>query len=305
MSGKSREWPLVAFTLLAQGAIGAIVASAASWPLLSSALGAAVAVNVLRPTWEACFVAMVVAMAVSTAHLARPHRAVLALRNLGRSWVSAEVALAGMFVACLGGLSLPAISNTAVGAWLVASAVVGVAFLAAMARLYDLPARRAWSGPATWFSFLSATVLVGSAGFVLVLTRFGYDAAGDSSRFPDRVIALDRLLGVLVFALAAGAALELAAGWMAARRRREEQGVAFPLSPRERRRLRRFDEARAACASVVLLGAVVFVTRTPRWSGVEPEARWLLDSLALLAGAACVIGRVLFYEEGERRIAGV
>jgi Fe-S-cluster-containing dehydrogenase component/DMSO reductase anchor subunit len=140
------EWPLVVFTLLSAGLVGAIASAAGraslSLPVFLAAAG--------------------LAGGASTLHLGRKLRAWRALLNLRRSWLSREAALFLVFVAGsawhLSGIGAPDWMGTASG-------VLGFALLYAMDRVYDVtrtPGIAVHSGRVLLTGMLAATVAAGA-----------------------------------------------------------------------------------------------------------------------------------------------
>jgi DMSO reductase anchor subunit len=86
-------------------------------------------------------------LAVSTAHLGRPFRAPLATVGIGRSRLSAEIAVAG--VALLLGIVTALLPN--VSAFLgFTTAAAALAFLVALGLVYALPGQQTWRGAVVW-----------------------------------------------------------------------------------------------------------------------------------------------------------
>ena len=169
------ERPLVAFTLLAQMAVGvfltllaldlwdgALAAEPAAWALTNGVLLA------IGPV-------MAVALAASLLHLGSPAGAWRAIVNVRSSWLSREVVLAIAFAACGAAFAVLRMSGhgpSGLATLLaVATALSGVGLVYAMARVYRVRTVPAWDTPLTTISFFAATVLLGSlaVGTALVL----------------------------------------------------------------------------------------------------------------------------------------
>lgn len=129
-------WPLVVFTTLAILGAGLLAA-----PLLALLVEpTSLAATRLRLPGVLLLAAGVV---VSLAHLGRVRRAPLALAGIGRSRLSAEVALAGLTIlASLAALALPLVLATIT---LVPSAFA-IAFLVALGLVYSVPGQHTWRG---------------------------------------------------------------------------------------------------------------------------------------------------------------
>ncbi len=141
------EQALVAFTLLAQTAVGAFwgarILDTAGWRI---SLLPVVVLGI-----------MFIALLASLLHLGKPLRAWRAVTNLGSSWLSREILLAvlftgGTFAGLLWGLPPAA-------AW--ATALLGAGLVYAMARVYQVRTIPAWN---TWWTlgrFTLAALLLG------------------------------------------------------------------------------------------------------------------------------------------------
>jgi DMSO reductase iron-sulfur subunit len=147
------HWPLIVMTVLTQLSVGAFVTI---WLLQLAGAGSGLGM--------AALVSLTVgglALAAATCHLGRPIHAYRALRMWRRSWLSREVLLFTGFsaVAALyaGGLWLHLPGGGVIGG---VTAVLGLAGVAASARIYRVPARPAWDTPITPIQFaLTAGVL--------------------------------------------------------------------------------------------------------------------------------------------------
>ncbi len=160
-----KEWPLVAFTVLGQTAVGILLAFGVPWVLVGVAISG--------PRTERLWVSLLAlslgllatAAAVSFFHLHHPLRAARALANLRSSWLSREILfeiMTGLFL----GLAI-VLTLTGVGALWFLKAVMagaclsGLLFLISMIRLYKLPTVPAWDQIWTPISFLATTLIIG------------------------------------------------------------------------------------------------------------------------------------------------
>jgi anaerobic dimethyl sulfoxide reductase subunit B (iron-sulfur subunit) len=168
------EPSLVAFTLLAQLAVGLYWAWVAlRWSTLSER----------DPTAGLPLLAagplLLAGVLASLLHLGRPLRAWRALANLRSSWLSREILLTIKFLAGwavvvaleVHGVLSPGVRATLAGA----VALLGLALVYAMARVYRLRTVPAWDGVRTFRSFLMAALLLGALGAALLLA-FGEDS---------------------------------------------------------------------------------------------------------------------------------
>jgi DMSO reductase anchor subunit len=233
------EWPLVVFTTLAIMGAGLLATPLLAWVVAGTP---AVAAGVLP--WGTTLLGA--GLVVSLAHLGKPLRAVLATLGLGRSRLSAEIALAGVALA-VGGIAslLPYVSP-----WLdLVTALAATAFLASLGLVYSLPGQRTWRGAVVWMPLSSglgfgavslagqwggavvaigavaAVILAADAG-LLILRRFAlaWPAEPLTARHPElfarrqmllaaRFALVDILPGLCLFAgLPKGAAGLLALG---------------------------------------------------------------------------------------------
>jgi anaerobic dimethyl sulfoxide reductase subunit C (anchor subunit) len=258
--------PLVAFTLLAQAAVGAFLALGA----LDVGAAALTGQAVPRPLADATLLAIgpVVALAlgVSLLHLGTPAAAWRAVANLRRSWLSREVLLAVGFA--LTGAAFAALRLSGRGRAVLqpalagATALAGVALVYAMARVYRVRTIPAWDTPLTTLSFFASALLLGSlavgAALVLLPGVPGAPVAG-----PLRAMAL---------AAAAGAGAELA------------------LPGRGRLH---------AVRRILLLGGLALALGFLLGGGRAPAT---IVAAFIVALAAEVLGRLLFYVEGSRKV---
>jgi DMSO reductase anchor subunit len=259
------ERPLVAFTLLAQMAVGAFLTLGALdlWggPLPGEPAAQVLTTGVL----VAIGPVMAAALGASLLHLGSPAGAWRALRNVRTSWLSREVVLAVVFA--VGGAAFaflragargPAGLRTALAA---VTAVCGVALVYAMARVYRIRTVPAWDTPLTTVSFFATAVLLGALGV----------GAG--------LVLLPGIPGVLVTGPLHWIALAAAAGFgaeLAATGRGTLHGV-----------------RRVLLLSGLALAIGLLLT--------QGRAAALVVAAFAAALAAQALGRYLFYTEGPRR----
>jgi DMSO reductase anchor subunit len=167
-----KEWPLVAFTILGQTAVGLF------WffhvPFLARG-------RVPGPGWRLSWLIILglvvglmgLATLASFFHLHHPLRARRALGNLGASWLSREILSELVFsglVAFAAGLA--AVGNPGPDLrWglLAAAGLAGGLFLLSMTKLYMLPTVPVWSGAYTPLMFLATTLVVGAVATELAV----------------------------------------------------------------------------------------------------------------------------------------
>jgi anaerobic dimethyl sulfoxide reductase subunit C len=265
-----KEGPLVAFTVLAQMAVGAFLTLAALelWggPFSADSAARGFASWIL----VAIGAVTVAALAVSLLHLGSPAVAWRTIGNVRRSWLSREVALAIAFTAC--GAAFAALRATERGATgLRASlagttALLGVALVYAMSRIYRVRTVPAWNSLLTTAAFFATTVLLGTLGVGAGLALApGLPAA---------------LLAAPLRAIAGAAA----AGFAAA-------GLVAALAARGRGNLDRMRLVLLLVGLALVAGALLGAGHTPA----------MLVAAFAVALAVEALGRHLFYVEGLRR----
>lgn len=137
------ERSLIAFTILAQMAVGAVWFLSFVQTFNQTALGMITII-------------MLAGLLASLPHLGKPLKAWRALRNVRTSWLSREVWCAALFTAALVGLTI----TGGTVAWLVD--VIGLALIVSMAQVYRLHTVPEWNRWTTTASFFSTTLLLGS-----------------------------------------------------------------------------------------------------------------------------------------------
>ena len=150
-------WSLVIFTILGQSAAGIMMLLALSRRATRSAV---------RRTWVAVIILIAAAVA-SLGHLADPTISYFAVTNVLSSWLSREILFAGLF-------------GAAMLLWIIfrrcrllrLAALVGLAFVYVMSRVYIIPTEPFWNSLLTFWSFLSTAFLLG-ASLLLLLDELG------------------------------------------------------------------------------------------------------------------------------------
>jgi anaerobic dimethyl sulfoxide reductase subunit C (anchor subunit) len=168
-----KEWPLVAFTIAGQTAVGAFLLL---FPLLvlspaGTAWSSAARAKVLV-VWGMTFGLVVIAAGLSFFHLHHPFRAHRTLANLRTSWLSREIFFEIAFMALVAlALLLVATGHTSglfLRAVMGATAVAGLLFLVSMARLYALESVPPWDPGYIGLSFFLTTAILGAMAMALV-----------------------------------------------------------------------------------------------------------------------------------------
>lgn len=290
---RSREDPLVIFTLVTQLVVGAF---------LTLFLGSLSGLEVLSPAAHPVLHATLligllgietVALVLSTLHLGRPHRFYRAFNNLRYSPVSREVAGVAMFYNMLGGYTLftalsgalgflPADLVSGLGAffgW--GAAISGPLALYFMHRIYRIPARPYWNHWQVLTSFFGSMLTLGP---LLVALAYGWTMAltGESTSGLVSLLALPMLLGL---------ALEAIGLICHARDLQKEGGEGAAAHY-----LQSTDFGYAYLARNIGLGLAIAGTAALGMVGAESLTGMLgLSVLALIIAAMAVVGRALFY----------
>jgi len=160
-----REWPLIAFTLLAQSGVGFFLAFTLPIALTADRPGAQPAL--LRSlVLVAAFLAG--AAAFSFLHLGNPLNAWRTLGNLADSWLSREILFLLMTMALLTVLFLlewAQVGSRALSFGVaIAGALAGAALVLSMAHIYRLEAVPGWDSAMTLFSFVMTAAIAGTLG---------------------------------------------------------------------------------------------------------------------------------------------
>ncbi|HYG59746.1 MAG TPA: DmsC/YnfH family molybdoenzyme membrane anchor subunit [Symbiobacteriaceae bacterium] len=163
------EWALVLFTVLSQAAMGGFVLTL--WLRLRNK-DAAMDVVYRKVNLVLCAIS-VVSLLASLFHLGRPMLAPYAIGNLGSSWLSREVLLAGGFVGLLvlSVLFEKSPSIRQVVDWL--AALAGIGAVASMATVYAVTIIPAWQGVNTYVAFFGTAAFLGAALAASLVLVFG------------------------------------------------------------------------------------------------------------------------------------
>jgi len=275
-----REWPLIAFTILSQTAVGAFWTVAAAFLLGTAPQPALIQNRVFSvPFLASVLAALGLAAAVSLLHLGRPGRAATALANVRSSWLSREIFFELAFIAFVLILAILRWRGQETGAafrpLVIAAAAAGALFLLSMSRLYMLRTVPAWRGLHTPISFFATAALLGPLA-VLAGRRMLFDFAGSVDGFSAgaELAALAAILVLILTALLLTPRTGLAGG-TAETLRELPAGRIYPL----------------LAFRLLYLGAAMIFVFLFHGSGHTGYA-----VLALLAAAVSeILGRYLFY----------
>ncbi len=291
---RSREDPLVVFTLVSQAVVGAF---------LALFLGPLFGLDALAPQRLPLAHALILfallglqtfALALSTLHLGKPRRFYRAFYNLRYSPVSREIAGMAVFYASFGAyavltvfpalaagpLSAAAVETARAGCgW--AAALAGPAMLYFMQRIYRIPARPFWNHRWVAASFYGSMLTLGALTVGLVyatlLAAQGVPYAGLMTALSIPVVAGLLLEGIgLVFH---ARAMQRRGGEGAASH--YEQRTTFGKTYRLRNGL-------LAAGALAVIGLAL--SDAAGWAGL---AGWIAAALAVFGAA--IVGRALFY----------
>lgn len=272
----SPQWSLVAFTVLAQAAVGMTLVTAAM------VAGGAPLGRSFRRALAVKLGLTAAALVASFLHLGNVTRAVYAVSHWHNSWLSREIALASIFLALLVVTLVLAgrdhSSERPLRALLAATVLVGVALVTAMARIYMVPIAPSWHAPSTPIAFAVTTLLLGASAMLVVVTPEGatrLDAA-----------QLQRLVGWLVGAIFAVLLVKAGAAALLHPRPAGDH-VAFPV-------VASFGLWRVLVWAAVASGVAALAAWLAAWRKGQPSRAGALVALAAFF-AAELVERALFY----------
>ncbi len=203
----TREWALIAFTILNQLAVGSflILTIVRAYALKKKGEDQA---NLLTDRAYLALIPVVgVAVLVSLLHLGNPINAPHAIANLGSSWLSREILFDLLFAALVlvfGVLQFWKIASSElrnVIAWV--TVVVGLVLVFIMASVYMLPTDPSWNSAATPLAFYSTAFLLGSlATGVAFAANYAYVQRGKPDCASDQCDLLrDTTRGISITAI--------------------------------------------------------------------------------------------------------
>ncbi|EOC0209170.1 DmsC/YnfH family molybdoenzyme membrane anchor subunit [Cronobacter dublinensis] len=167
-----QEWPLVLFTVLGQCVAGGLIVTGLAWFTRHQNDRVRI-VRVMFFLW----VLMGIAFLASVMHLGSPLRAFNSLNRLGHSPLSNEIASGSLFFA-VGGLwwlvaVLGKMPPTLAKAWLIVAMALGVVFIFAMTRVYQIDTVPTWHNGYTTLGFFLTALLGGPLLGALLLAAAG------------------------------------------------------------------------------------------------------------------------------------
>ncbi len=289
----SRENPLVAFTLLSQFVVGAFLLLFVS-PRLPMAAGAALSATVHPVAHAAALFGLLgllgLALFLSAVHLGKPMRFYRGFNNLRHSWLSREALALSGFLGLLFAYTLMK-TLTPLADWIpgepaasvvgALAALLGVAAMYCMTRIYRIRARPFWDHWHTGGAFFASVLILGSLGMGLA---FGPAELSSGGPVAD-------VLRWLALPLLAGLTLQ-GVSLLAHLRYMETRGAEAAVSKVQM--LTTYGKtymARWLSLGVLFVGAAAFALWTPE--GIWGLIIW--GALFVLAVVHEIVGRALFY----------
>ena len=280
---KTREWPLVVFTLLSQAAVGILL----SWLVLEQLGLLPIQPQQTRAIPMVITLLLAFGGAAAGLHLRRPERAVFAAANWKQSWLSREMIFALLLGTSTTLLTLFYLLEITLSLPLailkLASLLSAVLLLWSMIRLYELRTVPAWNLQTTFLAFSTSTLLLGPASLLLILLIMQSPAGIEK-------LAAFALQPILFWT--AGLAMLQAISLLGKVQVLNNKGRAGLKSKnilrQERRRMFRIHTGLSALLALLLILAAL---------GFFPQDTLsiLVPGLVILVWVVEVIGRTLFY----------
>jgi anaerobic dimethyl sulfoxide reductase subunit C (anchor subunit) len=164
----TREWALLAFTILGQTAAGLMIVLMIVRTFIAAKAGGETANRLTKLPLFLVASIMALALLASIFHLGSPLHIARAVPNIDSSWLSREVVLAVTFVIFaaiytflqwrkVGGESLRVVIG-----WI--TTVIAAVFIYAMGMVYMIATQPAWNNLATPLTFIVGSLLIGALG---------------------------------------------------------------------------------------------------------------------------------------------
>lgn len=196
----TREWALLAFTILGQTAAGLMIVLMIVRTFIAAKAGGELADRLTKLPLFLVAPIMAVAFIASLFHLGSPLHIVRAVPNIGSSWLSREVVFAVIFMVFaaiytfmqwrrVGGESLRVIMG-----WV--SAVIAAVYIYAMGMVYMIATQPAWNTLATPLTFFVGSLLIGALGMAA-----GLVAAHAELKKEDLAVVNTALQGLAISAI--------------------------------------------------------------------------------------------------------
>lgn len=179
------ELPLVIFTVLSQTAVGLVAVSAIRQHAAEGPAGS------VRPEWMTAALLLIAGLVASLFHLGHPLGAPLAIKHLGRAWLSREALGIGVFTALviIGFLTARGRVNAGLS---FAAAAVGLIALFFTGMTYSPPGFPALNNVLPFVFFLLTAAMVG-AGFA------AYFTPAEKMPMITRILAVSLIVGLVVY----------------------------------------------------------------------------------------------------------
>ena len=170
----TREWALLAFTILGQTAAGLMIVLLIVRAYITGKGGVNLADRLTDRSLYMVVPIMALALLASLLHLGSPLHIVRAVPNIGSSWLSREVVMAVTFVifaALFTFLQLRKSGSNSLRTFLGwITGLVSAAYIYSMGMVYMIPTQPSWNTLATPLTFIAGSLLLGtlamSAGLV-------------------------------------------------------------------------------------------------------------------------------------------
>lgn len=185
------EWPLMVFTVLGQFVVGGVIVMGLA--LIAGNLTDRQS-KAVHGSMFFLWLLMGIAFIASVMHLGTPIRAFNSLNRIGESALSNEIASGSVFFA-VGGLywllaMLKKMPQALGKAWLVVTMVLGLLFVYAMTRVYQIDTVPTWHNGYTTLNFFLSVFIGGPLLGVLLLRAAGLQVAGRGQLMMISVLAL-------------------------------------------------------------------------------------------------------------------
>ncbi|MHA6306129.1 dimethyl sulfoxide reductase anchor subunit family protein [Hafnia paralvei] len=268
------EWPLMIFTVLGQSVVGAFIVMALA--LIAGRLDEVLTRRV-HVSMFFLWGLMGIAFIASVMHLGSPMRAFNSLNRIGESALSNEIASGSVFFAAGGIYWLLAMLNKMPAAlgkvWLAITMVLGLLFVYAMCRVYQIDTVPTWHNGYTTLGFV-LTMLIGGPLLGFLLLRAA-GVLGCSMRLLPVISVLAVLVSVAAVAMQGFGLAEIHSSV-------QQASALIPA----------FGTLLAWRLALLVLGLGCWIC--PMIKGKTPSVAWLVIGFALVV-AGELIGRGMFY----------
>ncbi|WP_431297434.1 dimethyl sulfoxide reductase anchor subunit family protein [Rahnella sp. PAMC 25559] len=158
-----QEWPLIVFTLLIQLSVGSTVFTTFTLVYAADRLHVQEKWRVAAPAMLLAFIAGVLGLVASTAHLGYPLNAFHALSHIGSSWLSREIVFSSLYLGVLGLTTLIAlVSKRVVTSFLLLASLLGLIDLFCMSAIYVHASVATWMHINTYVMFYGSALSLGA-----------------------------------------------------------------------------------------------------------------------------------------------